>query len=82
MNLLVNHPGPLAQYESARKGFALIKEVGPLIAIPTTAGTGTEVSVGTVILTDDGRKSTIASPSLIPAAAICDPTLTLGLPKA
>ncbi|TDU00835.1 hypothetical protein DFO45_0340 [Azorhizobium sp. AG788] len=81
VNLLVNHPGPLAQYESARKGFALIKEVGPLIAIPTTAGTGTEVSVGTVILTDDGRKSTIASPSLIPAAAICDPTLTLGLPK-
>lgn len=81
VNLLVNHAEPLAQYESARKGFSLIKEVGPLIAIPTTAGTGTEVSVGTIILTDDGRKSTIASPSLIPSAAICDPNLTLGLPK-
>lgn len=81
VNLLISHPGPLARYESAKKGFALIKEVGPLIAVPTTAGTGTEVSVGTVILTDDGRKSTIASPNLIPSTAICDPTLTVGLPK-
>lgn len=81
VNLLAGHPEPLAQYESAKKGLGKIGPVGPLVAIPTTAGTGTEVSVGTVILTDDGRKSTIASPHLIPAVAICDPVLTLGLPK-
>lgn len=80
VNLLVNHAEPLAQYETARKGQGKIGKVGPLIAIPTTAGTGTEVSVGTVIVTADGRKSTIASPHLIPDVAICDPVLTLKLP--
>ena len=80
VNLLLTHPEPLAQYEAARKGQSRIGKVGPLIAIPTTAGTGTEVSVGAVIVTADGRKSTIASPNLIPAVAICDPQLTLKLP--
>ncbi len=80
VNLLLNHAEPLAQYETARKGQGKIGKVGPLIAIPTTAGTGTEVSVGTVIVTADGRKSTIASPYLIPDVAICDPVLTLKLP--
>lgn len=80
VNLLASHPEPLAQYESAKKGTGKIGKVGTLVAIPTTAGTGTEVSVGTIIVTGDGRKSTIASPFLIPAVAICDPELTLGLP--
>lgn len=80
VNLLAFHDEPLAQYETARKGQGKIGKVGPLIAVPTTAGTGTEVSVGTVIVTADGRKSTIASPNLIPDAAICDPELTLKLP--
>lgn len=80
VNLLVSHAEPLAQYETARKGQGKIGKVGPLIAVPTTAGTGTEVSVGTVIVTADGRKSTIASPYLIPDVAICDPELTLKLP--
>jgi len=80
VNLLVTHPGPLVQYEAARKGQGRIGKLGPLLAIPTTAGTGTEVSVGAVIVTADGRKSTLASPNLIPAVAICDPRLTLKLP--
>ncbi len=80
VNLLASHAEPLAQYETARKGQGKIGKVGPLIAVPTTAGTGTEVSVGTIIVTADGRKSTIASPYLIPDAAICDPELTLKLP--
>ncbi|MBD0416737.1 iron-containing alcohol dehydrogenase [Oryzicola mucosus] len=80
VNLLASHAEPLAQYETARKGQGKIGKVGPLIAVPTTAGTGTEVSVGTIIVTEDGRKSTIASPYLIPNAAICDPELTLKLP--
>jgi 4-hydroxybutyrate dehydrogenase len=80
VNLLASHPEPLGQYEAARKGQGKIGKVGPLIAVPTTAGTGTEVSVGAVIVTADGRKSTIVSPNLIPAVAICDPLLTLKLP--
>ena len=58
----------------------MIKSVAPVIAVPTTSGTGSEVSVGFVIILDDGRKMTFASPLFIPKAAICDPELTLGLP--
>ena len=78
--LLAGSGGPLAQYDPLAGGGKLIKSVAPVIAIPTTAGTGSEVSVGFVIILDDGRKMTFASPLFIPQAAICDPELTLGLP--
>lgn len=78
--LLAGSGGPLAQYDPLAGGGQLIKSVAPLIAVPTTAGTGSEVSVGFVIIMDDGRKLTFASPLFIPKAAICDPELTLGLP--
>ncbi len=78
--LLAGSGGPLAQYDPLVGGGKLIKAVAPVIAIPTTAGTGSEVSVGFVIILDDGRKMTFASPLFIPKAAICDPELTLGLP--
>ncbi len=71
---------PLAQYDPLAGGRDKIKGVAPLIAIPTTSGTGSEVSVGFVIIMDDGRKATFASPSFIPKVAICDPDLTMGLP--
>ena len=80
--LLSGSGGPLAQYDPLQGGGKLIKSVAPLIAIPTTAGTGSEVSVGFVIIMSDGRKVTFASPHFVPKAAICDPELTLGLPKA
>jgi 4-hydroxybutyrate dehydrogenase len=80
--LLSGSGGPLAQYDPLQGGGKLIKSVAPLIAIPTTAGTGSEVSVGFVIIMSDGRKVTFASPHFVPRAAICDPELTLGLPKA
>ena len=51
-----------------------------MIAIPTTSGTGSEVSIGSLITMNDGRKLIYASPHLMPKAAICDPELTLGLP--
>ncbi len=54
--------------------------VAPLIAIPTTAGTGSEVGRGGLITLADGRKLGLVSPHLIPKVAICDPELTLGLP--
>jgi alcohol dehydrogenase class IV len=78
--LLAESGGPLAQYDPLQGGAKLIKSVAPLIAVPTTSGTGSEVSVGFVIILEDGRKMTFASPLFIPKAAICDPELTMGLP--
>jgi 4-hydroxybutyrate dehydrogenase len=54
--------------------------VAPLIAVPTTAGTGSEVARGAIVIVDDGRKLGFHSWHLMPKAAICDPELTLGLP--
>ena len=79
--LLAGSGGPLAQYDPLAGGGQLVKAVAPILAVPTTAGTGSEVSVGFVIIMDDGRKLTFASPLFIPKAAICDPELTLGLPS-
>ncbi len=79
--LLVAHPPPLAQYAMVEGGVARITPaVAPLIAIPTTAGTGSEVGRGGLITLADGRKLGLVSPHLIPKVAICDPELTLGLP--
>jgi alcohol dehydrogenase class IV len=80
IGLLVTHDEPLETYAAITGGAKKIKKIPPLIAIPTTAGTGSEVSVGTVVILENGRKETIVSPNLIPATAICDPDLTLGLP--
>ncbi len=80
IGLLVSHDQPLETYAAIIGGAKKIGKIPPLIAIPTTAGTGSEVSVGTVIILENGRKETIVSPNLIPATAICDPDLTLGLP--
>ncbi len=80
IGLLVSHPEPLEAYAAITGGAKKIGKIPTLIAIPTTAGTGSEVSVGTVIVLENGRKETIVSPNLIPALAICDPDLTLGLP--
>ena len=79
--LLAGSGGPLAQYDPLAGGGQLVKTVAPLMAVPTTAGTGSEVSVGFVIIMNDGRKLTFASPLFIPKAAICDPELTLELPN-
>ena len=79
--LLATHPEPLVQYAAIEGGAARITAaVAPVIAIPTTAGTGSEVGRAGVILLDDGRKIGFLSPFLLPKVAICDPELTLGLP--
>ena len=55
----------------------------PLIAVPTTAGTGAETNSFAVITNEiAGRKSYIGHPSLLPVATILDPALTVGLPPA
>ena len=78
--LMANHEGNVVDYSLNEGGFNKIGKTMPMIAIPTTSGTGSEVSVGSVIIMDDGRKLILASQHLIPDAAICDPELTLGLP--
>src|ERR671911_998232 len=57
-----------------------MSKVAPVIAIPTTAGTGSEVGRGALINLSDGRKVGLISPHLIPKRAICDPELTVMLP--
>ncbi|RIJ23740.1 iron-containing alcohol dehydrogenase [Henriciella barbarensis] len=81
VGLLAAHGGPLEKYAAMSGGSKHIGKLDPLIAIPTTAGTGSEVSVGMITTLNNGRKETFASPNLIPPVAICDPDLTLGLPK-
>jgi 4-hydroxybutyrate dehydrogenase len=75
------HPGPLMTYAAVEGGTPKITDAtAPLIAIPTTAGTGSEVGRGAIIILDDGRKVGVLSPYLVPKSAICDPELTFGLP--
>ena len=79
--IAATHPGPLATYATIEGGSGKIgATVAPLIALPTTAGTGSEVARGAIIITDDHRKLGFHSWHLLPRSAICDPELTLGLP--
>jgi 4-hydroxybutyrate dehydrogenase len=79
--LLATHGGPLERYALIGGGLAgITSRVAPLIAIPTTAGTGSEVGRGALITLRDGRKLGFISPHMIPRVALCDPDLTLGLP--
>ena len=80
--LMANHEGDVVDYSVNEGGVGKINETMPMIAIPTTSGTGSEVSLGAVIIMNDGRKLILASEHLRPDAAICDPELTLGLPPA
>ncbi|WP_421726029.1 iron-containing alcohol dehydrogenase [Bauldia sp.] len=80
VRLLTGHPPPLAQYAAIEGGMARIGgDICPLIAVPTTAGTGSEVGRGAIITLADGRKLGILSPHMLPSLAVCDPELTLGL---
>ena len=75
------HEGPLKSFALIEGGLSNITaKTAPVIAIPTTAGTGSEVGRGAILILDDGRKVGVLSPYLVPRLAICDPELTLGLP--
>lgn len=79
--ILATHPEPLSQYALVLGGLERITSaVAPIIAIPTTAGTGSEVGRGAVMNLEIGRKLSLISPHLIPKRAVCDPELTYGLP--
>ena len=79
--IAATHAGPLKTYATIEGGSTKISErVAPLLAVPTTAGTGSEVARGAIVIVDDGRKLGFHSWHLVPKTAICDPELTLGLP--
>ena len=79
--LVVTHPPPLDQYAAILGGLARIRpSVAPVIAIPTTAGTGAEVGRAALLTLSDERKLGFISPYMIPKRVICDPELTLSLP--
>jgi alcohol dehydrogenase class IV len=79
--IAATHEGPLKTYATIEGGSPKITErVAPLIAVPTTAGTGSEVARGAIVIVDDGRKLGFHSWHLMPKAALLDPELTLGLP--
>ncbi len=79
--IAATHEGPLKTYATIEGGSPKISErVAPLIAVPTTAGTGSEVARGAIIIVDDGRKLGFHSWHLVPKTALLDPELTLALP--
>jgi hypothetical protein len=79
--IAATHPGALTTYATIEGGSPKITSaVAPLIAVPTTAGTGSEVARGAILIVDDGRKLGFHSWHLVPKVALLDPLLTLGLP--
>jgi 4-hydroxybutyrate dehydrogenase len=79
--IAATHDGPLVGFATIEGGSARITErVAPLIAVPTTAGTGSEVARGAILIVADGRKLGFHSWHLVPKTALLDPELTVGLP--
>ncbi len=77
--IMATNPGSIEEYKGLGK---VTKEGAPLIAIPTTAGTGSEVTQFTIITdTKTSVKMLIGSPFVMPKVAIVDPLLTLSSPR-
>ncbi|MCT8970442.1 iron-containing alcohol dehydrogenase [Microbaculum marinisediminis] len=79
--LMATHEGPLESYAAILGGIPKITAaVAPVVAVPTTAGTGSEVGRAALVTLKDGRKLGFISPHLFPRRAVCDPELTYGMP--
>lgn len=81
--LLTNPGDPLDYLEVIGRGLALKNQAAPYIAIPTTAGTGSEVTRNAVLASPDHKvKVSLRSPLMLPRLAVIDPALTYSLPPA
>jgi alcohol dehydrogenase class IV len=81
--LMANGGDPMDYLEVIGRGKPIRARSAPVVAIPTTAGTGSEVTRNAVIsATEYGVKASLRSPGMIPRAAIVDPLLTLRMPPA
>ncbi|MEM9447403.1 MAG: iron-containing alcohol dehydrogenase [Cyanobacteria bacterium P01_E01_bin.6] len=80
--LMAYHPGHLFDYEDGRAdGRPVDQPIPPILAIPTTAGTGSEVGRSAVISDDETHaKKIMFDPQLLPKVVLADPELLLGLP--
>ncbi|QZZ37295.1 iron-containing alcohol dehydrogenase [Nitratireductor kimnyeongensis] len=78
--LLATHSGVLADYVIGGGSADAIGPTSPIIAVPTTAGTGAEVGRAASLTLRNGTKAACVNAHLIPRCAICDPDLTLSLP--
>ncbi len=77
--VLSSNPGRISDYMGANK---IPRPCTPLVAIPTTAGTGSEVTPFTIITnTETDVKMLISSPRLLPAVALVDPMMTVKMPR-
>ena len=74
---------PLDHLEVVGRGLPLTGPSLPVVAVPTTAGTGAEVTANAVLTSPEhGRKASLRSPAMLPAVALVDPELTLSCPPA
>ncbi len=81
--LATNGSEPLEFLEVVGKGRALATASLPFVAVPTTAGTGSEVTRNAVLASPEhGVKASLRSPLMLPRVALIDPELTYGLPPA
>ena len=82
VQVITGHGGKVNDYDISTGGNENIKgPLPPMVAIPTTSGTGSEVGSCSVITSVElGRKFLVCSPLLIPAIALLDPELTMGMP--
>jgi alcohol dehydrogenase class IV len=81
--IATNGGEPLEFLEVVGKGRAIAAAPLPFIAVPTTAGTGSEVTRNAVLASPEhGVKASLRSPLMLPRVALVDPELTYGLPPA
>ena len=81
--LLGNGGDPLDYLEVIGSGRAIIRPAVPCVAVPTTAGTGAEVTANAVLASPEHRlKASLRSPLMIPRVALVDPQLTVSCPPA
>ncbi len=79
--LMAHHPGHLFDYEDGNSTRPIDQPIPPIVAIPTTAGTGSEVGRSAVISDDETHaKKIMFDPQLLPKVVLADPELLLGLP--
>lgn len=81
--LVANGGDPLDYAEVVGAGKPLTERSLPVVAVPTTSGTGSEVTANGVVTSTEHRvKVSLRSPSMLPVVALVDPELTLGVPRA